>query len=144
MKFWRSQLFERVTLCGSAAPAQLAIDRTVSGQRRLLQSGLTLVELIVAFTILLILTTMAVPTARYQIRREKEKELRQALGEMRTAIDQYKDMADQGRSGLKMTPIGYPKTLQESGGRRAVAKHTIQRERRAGKCAFCAAFPKIR
>src|SRR5687767_3154419 len=37
--------------------------------------GLTLVELIVAFTILLLLTSMAVPLARFKVRREKEKEL---------------------------------------------------------------------
>ena len=44
-------------------------------RRRRTQSGLTLVELIVAFSILLILTTMAVPLARYQMRREREKAL---------------------------------------------------------------------
>ena len=51
------------------------------------QRGLTLVELIVAFTIMLLLATMAVPLARYRVRREKERELRLALREIKTAID---------------------------------------------------------
>lgn len=66
-------------------------------RRRKTQAGLTLVELIVAFSILLILSTMAVPLARFQVRREREKELRMDLSDMRKAIDKYKDMCDQGK-----------------------------------------------
>jgi general secretion pathway protein G len=62
--------------------------------RRRDQRGLTLIELIVAFTIMTLLTTMALPLARFRIRREREKDLRYALREMRTAIDKYKDAAD--------------------------------------------------
>ena len=62
------------------------------GSRR----GLTLVELIVAFTILLILSTMALPVARVKVQRDKEHRLRAALTEMREAIDRYKDAVDQG------------------------------------------------
>ena len=54
-------------------------------------------ELIVSFSILLILTTMAVPMARFRVRREREKELRQDLHEIRTAIDKYKDLCDAGK-----------------------------------------------
>lgn len=75
--------------------------------------GLTLVELIVAFTILLLLTAMAVPAARYKVRREKERELRYALREIRTAIDKYKDMADAGQLGqIKLGTEGYPEKLE--------------------------------
>ena len=49
---------------------------------------MSLVELIVAFTILLALTSMAVPLARSRVRREKERDLRVALEDMRKAIDQ--------------------------------------------------------
>lgn len=56
--------------------------------------GLSLIELIVAFTILLLLTTMALPLTRFKVRREKEKELRRSLMELRTAIDKYKDACD--------------------------------------------------
>ena len=62
------------------------------GSRR----GLTLVELIVAFTILLILSTMALPVARVKVQRDKEHRLRAALTEMRDAIDRYKDAVDEG------------------------------------------------
>jgi general secretion pathway protein G len=81
--------------------------------RRKNQSGLTLVELIVAFTIMTVLTAMAVPVARYKVRREREKELRYALREIRSAIDRYKDCSDQGLLGPpKMDAEGYPESLQ--------------------------------
>ena len=57
-------------------------------------AGLTLVELVVAFTILLILTTMAVPLARAKVRVERERALRRDLDDMRAAIDKYKDYCD--------------------------------------------------
>jgi general secretion pathway protein G len=82
-------------------------------RKRRNQSGLTLVELIVAFTILLILTSMAVPLARAKVRGEKERELRRVLIEMRSAIDKYKDMADQGMLGPgKLGQEGYPESLE--------------------------------
>ncbi len=76
------------------------------------EGGFTLVELIVAFTILLTLTAMAVPMARYQVRREREKELNDALHQMRTSIDKYKDMVDAGKIQMQNDTFGYPKTLQ--------------------------------
>ena len=78
--------------------------------------GMTLVELIVAFTILLILTSMAVPLARNNVRRLKERELRQALDTMRKAIDKYKDYSDQGKLGMQenlQETQGYPKKLED-------------------------------
>jgi general secretion pathway protein G len=84
--------------------------------RRNPRHGLTLVELIVAFTILLTLTSMAVPLARSRVRRIKERQLSEALKEMRNAIDKYKDMADANKlSTVDMGGVdamGYPKTLQ--------------------------------
>ena len=59
------------------------------------QAGMTLLELIIACTILLILSSMALPIARFTVIREREKELRLDLREMRGAIDKYKDLADQ-------------------------------------------------
>ena len=77
------------------------------------QHGLTLVELIVAFSIMLILTTMAVPLARSRVRVERERALRQSLEDIRYAIDKYKDLADAGAFGqLKLGTNGYPESLQ--------------------------------
>ena len=80
--------------------------------RRPHQRGLSLIELIVAFTILLILTSMAVPMARSRVRGERERELRWALREIHGAIDKYKDMADTGQLGpQKLGSEGYPESL---------------------------------
>ena len=82
--------------------------------RRRNQRGLTLVELIVAFTILALLSTMALPLARYKIRREREHQLREALREIRTAIDKYKDAADAQKLGpQKLDTDGYPESLEQ-------------------------------
>jgi general secretion pathway protein G len=80
--------------------------------RRPDQRGLTLVELIVAFTIMLILTSMAVPLARAKVRAERERQLRFALDDIRRAIDKYKDYADANAFGpIKQGTNGYPETL---------------------------------
>jgi len=77
------------------------------------QKGLTLIELIVAFTIMLLLTTMAVPLARSKVRRDRERELRYALLEIRKAIDKYKDAADLGMMApQKQGAEGYPESLE--------------------------------
>ena len=82
-------------------------------------------ELIVAATILSILTLMALPLARVTIQREKEKELRRALWEMRDAIDRYKDAADrrhvsdQGRQrGLPARSGGTGQGSEAQGGKK--------------------------
>lgn len=80
--------------------------------RRRRPRGLTLIELIVAFTIMMILTMMAMPLARYRVRREKERDLRIALHDMRTAIDKYKDACDHGTFGqTKLGTECYPETI---------------------------------
>ena len=82
-------------------------------KRRKNQRGLSLVELIVAFTILLILSGMAVPLARARIRMERERELRYCLREMQDAIDKYKDYCDAGYFGPpKLGTNCYPETLE--------------------------------
>ncbi len=74
--------------------------------------GFTVVELIVAMTILMILTTVAVPIVRVTIQRNKERELRRDLWEMRDAIDRYKDAADRGAFQVKVDSQGYPPDLE--------------------------------
>ena len=64
-----------------------------------------------ATAILALLTTMALPLARLTIKREKEKELRFDLWQMRDAIDRYKDVADRGAIQIKLGSQGYPPDL---------------------------------
>jgi len=76
------------------------------------ESGLTLVELIVTVAILSILASAAVPIARFQVKREKERMLRYDLWQMRRAIDAYKDAADKNAFRTKVDSQGYPPDLQ--------------------------------
>jgi general secretion pathway protein G len=81
-------------------------------QRRKNQRGLTLVELVVTFTIMMILSTMAIPLAKVKLRTQREVDLKYALREMFTAIDKYKDACDQGVFGaIKQGTFCYPESL---------------------------------
>jgi len=75
------------------------------------QSGLTLVELIICVAIVAVLASAAIPIARFQVKRTKERELRRDLWEMRDAIDRYKDAADKGAMQIKADSLGYPPDL---------------------------------
>src|SRR5438045_3240376 len=86
-------------------------SKGVSAGRLPSQRGLTLIELIVAITIMSILTAVALPTVRARIMRQRETELRRDLWEMRDAIDRYKDAADRGAFQIKLGSEGYPPDL---------------------------------
>ncbi len=75
------------------------------------QAGLTLVELIVTVAILAILASAAVPLARFRAQRERERELRYDLWQMRDAIDKYKDAADKHAFITKVDSQNYPPDL---------------------------------
>ncbi len=75
------------------------------------ESGLTLIELIIVVAIVSILASAAIPIARFQVKRVKERELRRDLWEMRDAIDRYKDAADKGAFITKTDSMGYPPDL---------------------------------
>ncbi len=82
-------------------------------RRRLFpESGLTLLELIIACSILLILASAALPVARYTIVRQKEAELRYDLRTMRDAVDRYKDLADQHLIRTELGSENYPPDLE--------------------------------
>jgi general secretion pathway protein G len=74
--------------------------------------GFTLLELIIATAILLVLSTMVLPMMRVVVQREREKQLRNDLWEMRDAIDRYKDAADKGAMMTKADSFNYPPDLQ--------------------------------
>ena len=80
------------------------------------RNGFTLLEVIIAITILSILTAAAIPMVRNSVKREREAELRLALRQLRQAIDNYKLYHD--RTNGTAIPIewktqsGYPKNLE--------------------------------
>ena len=90
----------------------LAIRKRTCRQRRGSQAGLTLLELILTWAILLILSSAALPIARYALVREKEAILRHNLDEIRGAIDRYKDAADHQAIRVEVGTEGYPPDLQ--------------------------------
>ena len=75
--------------------------------------GYSLVELVVVVTLILVLTAMIVPVARFNWTRMKEMELKDALRTMRTSIDEYKRLSDQGLIPVDLDTEGYPKDLEK-------------------------------
>lgn len=80
-------------------------------KRRYGERGVTFVELIITVAILGILAAAAVPVARFEIKRQKERELRAALWQIRDGIDKFKDAADKGGIMTKVDSNNYPPDL---------------------------------
>ena len=80
------------------------------------QKGLTLLEIILAMTILAVLAAAIVPMAEVTATRGKELELRRALRDIRTAIDNYKADFDRAVAEKKIiaaiNETGYPESLE--------------------------------
>ena len=77
--------------------------------------GYTFVELLVVSTIVLILASAVMPLAKVTATRQREAELRRSLREIRTAIDKFKDAADQQQISpldIKAGSENYPADLQ--------------------------------
>jgi general secretion pathway protein G len=91
------------------APSAAVPARRARPLRR--AAGMTMLELITAVTILLILAAMALPLTKLNVKRERERLLRQDLWEVRDAIDRYKDAADRGAFQIKLGSEGYPPDL---------------------------------
>ncbi|HYD82130.1 MAG TPA: type II secretion system protein [Paucimonas sp.] len=73
--------------------------------------GYTIIELLVVMSVLGILATAAMPLIELTVKRNKERELKQALWEMRRAIDAYKQAYDEGRIARAADASGYPPSL---------------------------------
>jgi general secretion pathway protein G len=84
-------------------------DRACAAFRR--ESGMTLLELVIACAVLVILASVALPLARVTVIHRKEEMLRADLREMRDAIDRYKDDADKGLIQVEAGTEGYPPDL---------------------------------
>ena len=77
--------------------------------------GYTFIEIAIVSAIIAILASAILPLAKVTMQRERELELRRELREMRTAIDKFKDAADQNKispNDLPSSAEGYPPTLQ--------------------------------
>jgi general secretion pathway protein G len=72
------------------------------------QRGVTLLEMIIVISILLVLMGAAVPVVRVSVKRAREVELHRDLWEMRSAIDKYKEAAERNMFQVKLGTEGYP------------------------------------
>jgi general secretion pathway protein G len=94
--------------------------RTIAGsmgraEKLAASRGYTFIELMVVTAMLLVLASAILPLAKVTSQRVRETELHRALRDMRTAIDKYKDAADQGLIGsldIKPGSENYPADLQ--------------------------------
>ena len=85
------------------------------GKIRATQNGYTFVEIAIVCAIIAILASGILPLARVTMQRNREIELRRNLREIRTAIDKFKDAADQkliAPTDLAASSDGYPPTLE--------------------------------
>jgi general secretion pathway protein G len=75
-------------------------------------AGMTLLELLIACSILILLATVALPLTRVTVIRQREQMLRYRLREMRDAIDRYRDAADKGMFQVQAGTENYPPDLE--------------------------------
>ena len=69
-------------------------------------------ELVMVAALIAVLSTMALPVAKFTVKRRKEAELRLSLRLMRNAIDEHKRLSDQGMIPLTLGGEGYPEELE--------------------------------
>ena len=101
----------------SSFPRRLSYDRDVDwlSREQRASAGYTFVEIAIVTAIVGILASAALPLARVTMQRNREIELRRSLREIRTAIDKYKDAADQNLispNDIDNDAEGYPPTLE--------------------------------
>ncbi|MFL9609302.1 type II secretion system protein [Methylobacillus sp. Pita2] len=76
------------------------------------QAGFTLIELVVTLTIVSILASALIPLGQWSVKRQQEAELRQALRDIRSAIDAYKKAVEDGKIIVNADASGYPPNLE--------------------------------
>ncbi len=81
--------------------------RRVGLSSRRAECGFTLIELVITVTVLSILTLGIVPLMKISVKRQKEEQLRAALRQMRTAIDEFhRDTVNMNCTGTVATTGG--------------------------------------
>lgn len=73
--------------------------------------GFTLIELVITVALVALLASVAMPMAELTVQRNREQELRTSLRQLRTAIDAYKQAADEGKVRVAAGDSGYPPSL---------------------------------
>ena len=76
------------------------------------QTGFSLIELLVVVAIMSVLAAIGLPLAELSHQRSKEEDLRRSLREIRSALDEYRRMVDQGRISRAADASGYPPDLK--------------------------------
>ena len=89
----------------------MTAERRCRARARPRGRGFTFIELVITLAILGVLALMALPFAELTVKRTKEQELRTALRQIRTALDDYKKGVDEGRVPRKADESGYPPSL---------------------------------
>ena len=74
--------------------------------------GFSLVELLCVVTIMAVLASIGLPLAELSQQRGKEEELRRSLREIRSALDAYKRLVDEGHLPRSIDGSGYPPRLE--------------------------------
>jgi general secretion pathway protein G len=86
--------------------------------RNRFEAGLTFIEVVIVVAIIMVLSAIVLPVAKFSVKREREMELRRNLRIIRDAIDAYHEAAAPTTPGLapkiqtKFGTDGWPPTLE--------------------------------
>lgn len=75
-------------------------------------AGFTLIELLMTVALVGLIATLVFPLAEMTVKRNKERELKSALMQIRMAIDAYKQAVTEGHIEVDVMKSGYPPNLQ--------------------------------
>lgn len=97
--------------CSDAARRHAGLHGVVAQRKLGFVRGFTLIELLVTVVIVGLLASIALPMTELVVQRSKEQDLRIALRDIRTALDAYRKVWDEGRIQKSVDDSGYPKSL---------------------------------